>query len=107
MKPATSMKIRNAVEAASERIAWRQSSNMGKLLEYQQRPVYSLYKVSYPVLVVAIASKSCAEYMQATATMKEVTNPIDHVERRARGTASRALVASSARWMAPSIPAYM
>ncbi len=42
-----------------------------------------------------------------TANGNAVTNPITRVEISAHGTAVAAFRASSARWTAPSIPAYM
>jgi hypothetical protein len=62
---------------------------------------------TYPVGVVAMVVKSCAEYMAATETMKDVKKPSDHVLSKALGTASLAFVASSARCIAPSRPPYM
>lgn len=62
---------------------------------------------TYPVGVDAMAEKSCAEYMAATETIKDVKKPSDHVLSKALGTASLAFVASSARCIAPSRPPYM
>jgi len=47
--------------------------------------------------VFEIRVKSWAEYMAAIATMNEVMKPIDQVLNNALGTASEALVASSAK----------
>lgn len=57
--------------------------------------------------VLIIASRSTKEYTIAMEKANAVTNPVRLVLRRASGTAVAAFEHSSARWMAPSMPAYM
>jgi hypothetical protein len=52
-------------------------------------------------------SKSLVQYTIVIAKANEVTKPIQIVLMRARGTTTEAFLQSSAKCIAPSIPAYM
>ena len=62
---------------------------------------------TYPVAVPTTALKSPVQYTMTMVKMNDVTNPIVTVLISARGTTTAAFLHSSARWMAPSMPAYL
>lgn len=62
---------------------------------------------THPVEVLITAFMSVKLYSIAITKAKEVTKPIVRVLISAYGTATFALLHSSAKWIAPSIPARM
>jgi hypothetical protein len=62
---------------------------------------------TYPVVVETTACRSFVQYNMTMAKMNDVKNPMVIVLNRARGTTTAAFLHSSARWMAPSMPAYI
>jgi hypothetical protein len=74
--------------------------------DVSQIQLYAVFE-TYPVAVDTTACKSLVQYSMTMAKMNDVTKPIEIVLISAHGTTTAAFLHSSARCMAPSIPAYM